>query len=140
MHYSGYLFKPYVPSRNNKKKSGRPSQHKYLHRIAYSTMTRDGDGDTPTMLFIGAPFALLKDTCQRLWQAMDGGIGNLIVSPEHSCRVRNGKHYWRMAVSIVDIDEKKMSLKDFMLMFISNLKSICNCTVRHYRLETFLNL
>lgn len=135
-----YLHYPYFPNRQNKKKLGRPTPHKYMHRIAYTETLRGDDYNVPTLLFYGAPFELLKDVCQYLFKIMNGNVGNLIIKHEHSCRVRNGKCYWRVLVNIINLNEEFISLKEFTLLIIAYMKRICNCTVRHYRLETFINL
>lgn len=134
-----YLFYPYIPNRQEKKKLGRPTPHSYLHRIAYTEALRGDNYNEPYLLF-HAPFALVKDACQFIFNVMNGKIGNMIISNEHSCRRRNGKIYWRVAVQIIGLDEQFISLKKFTLLLISWMKRIANCTVRHYRTETFLNL
>lgn len=131
---------PYIPrNRIVRKNSNSISTHAYLHRIAYTETVSGLRDDAPTLLF-HAPFALLKDACQYIHKAMGGKVKDLRISNEHSCRRRNGKCYWRVAVQIIGLDESFLSLQEFTLMLISYIKRICNCTVRHYRLETFLNL
>lgn len=139
MSYKRYLYCPYVPNRSNKKKSGRPTPYAYLHRIAYTEVMRGMNDEIPTLMFY-APFELLKDACGHLFKLMNGRVGNLIIKNSHSCRVRNGRCYWRIEVHIVNLDEAFMSLSDFTMLLIARMKNICNCTIRHYRLETFLNL
>lgn len=131
---------PYTPNPTLKKKMGRPLKHCYRHRIAYTETMRGLQDDVPTLLFLGAPFPLLKETCQYLYKLMDGKVKNLTVSWEHSCRVRNGKHYWRIAVGIMGLDEQSLSLQEFTLLIVAYMKRVCHCTVRHFRTETFLNL
>ncbi len=140
MSSNGYLSLPYIPNRQNKKKLGRPTPHPYLHRIAYTETMRGVYDEIPTLLFYGAPFELLKDACQHIFDIMNGKVGNLIIDHEHSCRVRNGKCYWRVLVKIINLDENFISMDEFVLLLISYMKRICNCTVKHYRLEPFLNL
>ena len=130
---------PYIHNRQNIKRDGRTSTHTYLHRVAYTEVFRGDNYDEPYLLF-HAPFALVKDACQFVFTAMNGKIGNMIISNEHSCRRRNGKIYWRVAVQIIGLDEFFISLKELTLLLISRMKRIANCTVRHYRTETFLNL
>lgn len=131
---------PYVPKKRLKReRSPFVSTHNYLHRIAYTETVRGLRDDIPTLLF-HAPFALLKDTCQHLYKAMDGKVKDLRIRYDRSCRVRNGKCHRRVAVQIVGLDEHFISLREFTLMLVSHIERICNCTVRHYRLETFLNL
>lgn len=131
---------PYVPKKRLKReRSPFVSTHNYLHRIAYTETVRGLRDDIPTLLF-HAPFALLKETCQHLYKLMDGKVKNLRICNEHSCRVRNGKSYWMVAVQIIGLDEHFISLQEFTLMLVNHIQRVCNCTVRHYRLETFLNL
>lgn len=134
------LFYDYVPNRQYKKKLGRPTPYQYLHRIAYTEDKRGDKDDVSTLLFYGAPFALLKDVCTSLFGMMNGKVKNLVIGNEHSCRWKNGKCYWRTLIEIHGLDEQFISLKEFFLLIISMMKRICNCTVRHYRLETFVNL
>ncbi len=135
-----YLSLPYTPQRQRKKKPGRPTPYAYLHRIAYTETFRGLADDVPTLLFYGAPFLLLRDACGHLFKVLAGKVKNLLIQWEHSCRRRNGKCYWRVAVSVIRLDEHFLSLKEFTLLLVSHMQRICNCTVRHYRLETFLNL
>lgn len=130
---------PYVPNRQNIKRNGRTSPHRYIHRIAYTEALRGDNYNEPYLLF-QAPFALVKDVCQNIFTMMDGKVRNIIVSNEHSCRVKNGKCYWRVAVQIIGLDEQFLSMREFVFLIISNMKRIANCTVRHYKTETFLNL
>lgn len=135
-----YLYLPYIPNREGKRKAPRPSPHSYLHRIAYTLMMTGMEDDTPTLLFLGAPFALLKDACEYIVKIMAGKVADMIIRPEHSCRVKNGKQYWRWAVDIIGLDEAFISLQEFALLVISRIKRICNCTVRRYNVEPFFNL
>lgn len=139
MQYRDLLAYPYIPNRQDIKRDGRTSTHSYLHRVAYTEALRGDNYDEPYLLF-HAPFALVKDACQFIFTAMNGKIGNMIISNEHSCRRRNGKIYWRVAVQIIGLDELFISLKELTLLLISRMKRIANCTVRHYRTEAFLNL
>ena len=136
MPFEGYLSLPYVPRRTRRTK---PTPHPYLHRIAYTETVRGLHDEIPTLLF-HAPFALLKDACEYLYKMMADRMSNIRVIQEHSCRRKNGKCYWRVAVQIIGLDEQFMSLGEFTKMLVHRMTSICNCKVRHYRLETFLNL
>lgn len=133
-----YLNHPYVPNCQNKRQ-GRPTHRNYLHRIAYTETVRDYDSDKKVLLF-HAPFALVKDVCQKVFTMLQGNVGNIIVKNEHSCRVKNGKCYWRVAVEIIGLNENIVSFTEFVLMMISCMRRTANCTIRHYRTETFLNL
>ena len=73
-----YLNYPYIPNRRNKRQ-GRPTHREYLHRIAYTEMVRDYDSDNKVLLF-HAPFALVKDVCQKMFTMMQGNVGNIIIS------------------------------------------------------------
>ncbi len=112
---------------------------KHLHRIAYTEIVRDFDSNNKVLLF-HAPFDLVKDVCQKMFSMMQGNMGNIIVRNEHSCRVKNGKCYWRVAVEIIALNENFISFKEFVLMMINSMKTMANCKIRHYRTETFLNL
>lgn len=112
---------------------------KNLHRIAYTEVLRDDEGDSRVLLF-HAPFALVRDVCQKLFTMLHGNVGNIIVLNEHSRRVKNGKCYWRVAVEIIGLNESFISFKEFVLMLINCMKNLANCTIRHFRTETFLNL
>lgn len=112
---------------------------KNFHRIAYTEALRDDDCNLRVLLF-HAPFALVKDVCQKMFTMMRGNIGNILVKNEHSCRVRNGKCYWRVAVEIIGLNERFISFKEFVLILINSMRNSANCTIRHFRTETFLNL
>ena len=84
-------------------------------RIAYTEIDREDDPAIRTLLF-HAPFDLLKDTCQKIYKMMDGSIKNIVLQREHSCRIRNGKCYWRVAVQIIGLDEQFISFKEFVLI------------------------
>lgn len=136
-----YAFAPYIPNlKHKKKKTGRPIVHNYLHRIAYTETMRGNEDEIQTLLFYGAPFALLKDACCYIHKMMYGKVGDLKIKLEHSCRYKNGKCYWRYAVSVIDLDEHFISFKEFTLLLIAHIRNICVCSIRHYRTETFLNL
>lgn len=134
-----YLWMPYVPNRKNISKAGRHSKHNFLHRFAYTETMRGLDDEIPTLLFY-APFELLRDVCSYFYPLMSGRVKDLRISESHSCRRKNGKNYWRTEVQIIGLDEQFISLTEFTRMLVHKCKTICNCTVRHYRLETFLNL
>lgn len=124
-----YIKMPFVPKMRMEK-----------HRIAYTMLMRGDDFNVPTILFYGAPFLLVKDTCEMIYKAMSGYVKNLYIDREHSCRFRNGKCYWRIAVTIVGLNTAFLALKDFLLMLVSCMQRLCYCKIRHYRTETFLNL
>lgn len=117
-----------------------PKMRKEKHRIAYTMLMRGDDFDVPTLLFYGAPFLLVKDTCEMIYKAVSGNVKNLYIDREHSCRFRNGKCYWRIAVTIVGLNTAFLALKEFVLMLVSCMQRLCYCKIRHYRTETFLNL
>lgn len=117
-----------------------PKMRKEKHRIAYTLLMRGDDFDVPTLLFYGAPFLLVKDTCEKIFKAMAGNVKNLYIDREHSCRFKNGKCYWRIAVTIVGLNTAFLALKEFVLMLVSCMQRLCYCKIRHYRTETFLNL
>ena len=110
------------------------------HRIAYTMLMRGDNFDVPTLLFYGAPFLLVRDACQMIFKCMSGNVKNLYIAREHSCRFRNGKCYWRIAVTIVGLNESFLALEEFVCMLVSCMKRLCYCKIRHYRTETFLNL
>lgn len=104
-------------------------------------MQMRGDAeDVPTLLFYGAPFALLKDVCQHIFDIMDGNVGNMLIQNEHSCRIRNGKCYWRTTVAIINLNENGISIQEFVKLIIARILYTCNCTVRYYKPDTFINL
>lgn len=141
MSNNRHIFSPYIPNlRDRKKDKGRPIIHEYLHRIAYTETMRGNEDEIPTLLFYGAPFALLKDACCHIHKTMCGNVRDLKIKLEHSCRHKNGKCYWRYAVSVIDLNEHFISFKEFTLLLIAHIRNICNCAIRYYRLETFLNL
>lgn len=137
--FSLMLSKPYVPNRDSIKRDGRTSPYAFLHRIAYTEALRGDNCDKRVLLF-HAPFALIKDACSFVFRIMNGNIQDMIISNEHSCRRRNGKCYWRVAVEIIGLNESFISFKEFVLMLINCIRNLANCTIRHFRTETFLNL
>lgn len=137
--FSLLLSRPYVPNRENIKRDGRTSPYAFLHRIAYTEALRGDNYDERVLLF-HAPFALIKDACSFIFRIMNGNIQDMIISNEHSCRRRNGKCYWRVAVQIIGINEQFISFREFTTLLIVHIKKICNCKVRYYKLQTFINL
>lgn len=135
-----HLFsEPYTPKREKVKWNVRTSSCGMVHRIAYTDVLRGNDYDERVLLF-QAPFMLIKDACQFIFNVMNGNIRDMVLSNEHSCRRRNGKCYWRVAVRIVDLNEQFISFREFVILLIAHIKRICNCKVRHYRPDTFINL
>lgn len=124
-----YIKMPFVPKKRMEK-----------HRIAYTMLMRGDNFDVPTLLFYGAPFLLVKDACRLIYKYMSGNVKNLCIDREHSCRFRNGKCYWRIAVTIVGLNEPFLALEELVWMLVSCMQRLCYCKIRHYRTETFLNL
>lgn len=141
MPYTGLLSLPYIPNRKgqNPRQNNR-SPYPFIHRIAYTETMRGLYDEVPTLLFYGAPFRLLQDVCVYLFKMMQGKVKNLIVDRERSCRWKNGKCYWRTMIRIVELDEQFISLREFTRMILYRMQTVCNCTVRHYKLEVFVNL
>ena len=134
-----YLWSPYVPKIQLANRKKYDSKRMFVHRIAYAETVRGRDDEIPTLLF-HAPFALLRDVCQYIFRLMAGKVRDLKVCHEHSCRRKNGKCYWRVAVQVVGLEEQFISLKEFTRLLVHRVQTVCNCKVRHYRLDTFLNL
>lgn len=128
----------YTPNRQHLKKSGQRSKHPFLHRIAYTETMRGLKDDVPTLLFY-APFALCKDAAQYLYQMMAGSVDDIRIVPSHSCRRRNGKGYWRTEVQVMGLNEEFLNFESFTQMLLHRMEVICNCKIRHLKLETFLN-
>lgn len=139
MQRKDYLWMPYVPNRKNLSKAGRHSKHPFLHRFAYSETMRGLRDEIPTLLFY-APFELLRDVCKEIYPLMQGRIKDLRISESHSCRRKNGKCYWRTEVQVIGLDEGFISFREFSLILVNKMMSMCNCTVSHRRLDTFLNI
>ncbi len=129
-----------MPNTEGETRRGRPLRRKYLHRIAYTGTTRGVNDDIPTLLFLGAPFELLRDVCRNIFKMMAGNVRDITINQEHSCRVKNGKQYWRMAVGVVGLNEQLISLPEFFTLIVSCIRRTANCAVRYYKTETFLNL
>ena len=110
-----------------------------IYRIAYTDVLRGNNYDERVLLF-QAPFALIQDACQFIYKIMNGNIRNMVIKNEHSGRWSNGKCYWRVAVRIIDLNERFISFSEFTTLLVSRITKICNCKVRRYRPETFLNL
>lgn len=140
MPYFGLLSLPYVPNRVNKRKMPWLVTHNYVHRIAYAEDRRGINDDIPTLLFYGASFELLKDVCTSLFKMMNGKVKNLVIDSENACRWKNGKCYRRTMIMVHGLDEEFIGIKEFFALIVALIKKICNCTVRYYRLETFVNL
>lgn len=135
-----YLSGPYYPNRSNDTHPGPRAPHKYVHQIAYAETLRGDDYDIPTLLFLGAPFELVRDTCDKVFRMMDGKVKDLLIRNEHSCRVKNGKCYWRVELEIIQLDEQFISLDGFKQIILNVMSKLSNIKVYHYRLSTFINL
>lgn len=110
-----------------------------IHRIAYTDVLRGNHFDERVLLF-QSPFALIQDACQFIFNIMNGNIQDMLINNEHSCRWRNGKCYWRVAVRIVGLNEQFISFSEFTTLLVSYISKTFKCKIRHYRTETFLNL
>ena len=77
--FSLMLSRPYVPNRESIKRDGRTSPYAFIHRIAYTEALRGDNYDERVLLF-HAPFALVRDVCQKMFTMMQGNIGNIIIS------------------------------------------------------------
>ena len=71
---------------------------------------------------------------------MNGKVKNLVIDRENACRWKNGKCYRRTMIMVHGLDEEFIGIKEFFVLIVALIKKICNCTVRYYRLETFVNL
>lgn len=110
-----------------------------IHRIAYTDVLRGNHFDERVLLF-QAPFALIQDACQFIFNIMNGNIHDMLINNEHSCRWRNGKCYWRVVVRIVGLNEQFISFSEFTTLFVAYISKTFKCKIRHYCTETFLNL
>ncbi len=129
---------PYAVPR--KSKVGRPTVHQCIHRIAYTETVRGYRDEIPTLLFLGAPWFLLQDVCEAVCRMMDGKVKDITLQWEHSCRRKNGKHYWRIAVGIIGLDEAFISMKEFVGLIVSKMTRTAACVVKRFNIEPFLNL
>lgn len=136
---SGYrLFAhPYVPLPSGGRGASR--RYAYKYNIAYTETFRGIADEIPALLFY-APIGLIQDVCKGLFRLMDGKVKNMLVSEERSCCARNGKCNLRVEVQVVGLNEDLISLQQFAFLVASMLKRKCRCSVRRYKLETFLNL
>lgn len=129
---------PYVPATTSPLSH---RKHPYRYHIAYTLQLRGDDAcQTPYIVLYGAPYELVRDACLDLYRNMNGKVHDLLLSREHSCRYRNGKCYWRIAVCIKDLDEKAITTEGFATLFAAYLRRLCNCTLRRYRVHDFINL
>ncbi len=117
-----------------------PKSPKLVHRIAYTETTRGLNDEIPTLLFIGAPWLLLKDVCEPLCRMMTGHLHDITLRLEHACIQRNGHHYWRIAVGIIGLDEAFISMKEFICMLLSKMEHTATCNIKRFNTEPFLNL
>ncbi len=130
--------RPYAVLRKSKR--GRPSIHERIHRIAYAETVRGYRDEIPTLLFIGAPWFLLQDVCETICRMMNGKVKDITLQWEHSCCRRNGKHYWRIAVGIIGLDEAFISMREFTELIVSKMTRTASCTVKRFNIDPFLNL
>ena len=71
--YSHIFSKPYTPNRENIKRDGRTSPYALIHRIAYTEALRGDNYDERVLLF-QAPFELIRDACQFIFNVMNGSV------------------------------------------------------------------
>lgn len=102
-------------------------------------MRGDSD-DVPALMFLGAPPKLLQDVGTALCKEMNGKLQDIILEPEHSCRWKNGKHYWRTVAHIIGLDTHFISFNDFTQLFVFKMTKTATCTIKHYKFDTFINL
>nr|DAP41593.1 MAG TPA: hypothetical protein [Caudoviricetes sp.] len=133
-----YLGMKYTPNRQHLKASGQRSKHAFIHRIAYTETMRGIRDDIPTLLFY-APLALCNDAAQYIYDILKNHVEDIRVVPSHSCRVKNGTCYWRTEVQVIGLNTELLNFESFTRMLIHRMQVICNCKIRHLKLETFLN-
>lgn len=134
--YISPIRRPYV---GPMKKGGR-HVHNYHRKIAYAVQMRGDNDDIPHVIYVGAPFALIRDVYAYLGKLITGNIEKLIVYHDHSCKYRNGKVYRRVVVEFYQIHEQEIFLETILLIAHQYMKRICNCSIIDKPLYRILNL
>lgn len=140
MFNQDWMSLPYYPQRYSLIPNKRAKLNRYALHIAYTEVMRGDEFEIPTLLFYNAPFPMLKAVCEYFFRIMNGYIRDIRLWQEHSCRYKNGKCYWRVAVQAIGIKESLVSLNEFFNMLVYKIKSTFNCCIRCFKSETFINL
>lgn len=114
--------------------------HDYNRNICCGVQMRGDNDDLPVIIYYGATWALVFDTMAQIAKMMGENIKGYVIRREHSCRWKNGKAYYRLAVEIHGLNEEFMSLQSFLLVINGYMQKICWCTVKELPLRKLLNL
>ncbi len=130
------------PNPTGKRKPGRPknpSNIRDLRRHIIYTIDYRGIHDNElTFLFIGAGYSLLR----RVFLSLTGPskvFSGLHIELTHACCYRNGKAYYREEVTPRGYDSNIMSLPELCVFIEARLQQECQCYVRKWSIDAFLN-
>ena len=111
--------------------------------ISYSVDYRPKDGsdeDTePTFVFIGATMQVVSKVFEKLCH---GGyiMKRYMINMEHACAMRNGHHFWRIAVMPKECNQKFMGIEGLRTMIEWNMRSMGNDITYIPDYNKFINL
>ncbi|WP_288056949.1 hypothetical protein [Xylanibacter rodentium] len=120
---------------------GRPPKDRRICLSIAATIDYRGDNDDELVfVFRGAYKQLVIDTFRFLVGRGDGIAAGAEVLIEHDCIRRNGKGFWRIAVSMIRPNFHFCSLKDMTLLIEATLHRLHPCTVTWFTINKFLNI
>jgi len=112
----------------------------YERRIAFSIQMRGDLDDIPTIIYYGAPFALIYDVMEFVGKHMGSMMEGYVINNEHSCRYKNGKAYRRISLELHGLQEQYVSLRDIITIINHRMQKLCWCSVKELSLYRLLNL
>jgi len=120
---------------------GRPRKDRRPHYLIAATVDYRGpDDDQLTFVFRGLTMSMLRKAFTYLVGQQNGIARQVIIIEEHDIIRRNGKGFWRLAVSVHDPNYQFASLDDMKLLISGVLTRLYSCTVRWFPIDKFLNI
>lgn len=106
--------------------------------IAYAIDYRGPDDDQLTFVFIGVDSITVGKVFQ--WLIAGGYVAKgFMLTDEHACVYRNGKHYWRVSAQMDQPNMEFVSVDDMCLLIESRFKAMQHYITRISNYNKFLN-
>lgn len=118
---------------------GRKIQHDWHREIAWSIDFRGDNDDTPTLLFAGAGYTLIKKVFGSLIQGSLPFTGYKLYRDYYPYQ-RQRRSYVRIAVELYNFNSDFISLSDFGFLIQNMIKKTCLCNIKMLHLDKLLNV
>lgn len=112
----------------------------YHREIAWTIDYTGDNDDTPTLLFIGAGYTLVKKIMVRLFGNGSPIIDGFRLYCSSSLYQRHAKAWVRVVVELKNLRDDYISLFDLGQVVENMIKKECWCNIRYMKLEKFLNI